>query len=397
MSLALPAGVAHQPEDQQGVATLLEEMLFRGAGDLDARAHSEALDRLGVQRDSSTGSWQMRLDATMIGLKFADALPLLADIARRPLLAEPCLTPSRDLALQALDALDDEPQRKTFIEVRKRHHPPPFNRSALGVREHLQAITIDQLRDYWRRCFVPQEAAIGFAGNLDWPSLRNQVEHLFGDWRGERALPDETAEPTRGYAHVEADSTQVHIGLAYDAPPETDPRSVLQHAAVAVLSGGMSGRLFTEVREKRGLCYSIGARYVNDQRRGAILSYAGTTIQRAQETLDVLIEELQKLSKGIEHGEFERAIVGMKSSLVMQGESTNARAASIVSDQLILGRPRTLDELADKVDRVTLDDLNDFVAAHPPGEMTIVTIGPEPLKTPRDTVTSGGSVAGDSR
>jgi predicted Zn-dependent peptidase len=110
-----------------------------------------------------------------------------------------------------------------------------------------------------------------------------------------------------------------------------------------------------------------------------VFSYVGTTAPRAQETLDVLIGELRRLSDGIEQGEFDRAIVGMKSRLVMQGESTSARAHAIAYDQYTLGRARTLEQRRAEVDAVTLDGLCRYVAGRRPEKMTIVTIGPEPL------------------
>ena len=119
----------------------------------------------------------------------------------------------------------------------------------------------------------------------------------------------------------------------------------------------MSGRLFTEVREKRGLCYSVFASYAGHKTYGAVLGYAGTTVPRAQETLDVLVAELKRLSQGVEPDEYERAVVGMKSRLVMQGESTSARARAIAGDQYVYGQPRTLDEWAAKVDAITLGPL----------------------------------------
>jgi predicted Zn-dependent peptidase len=157
---------------------------------------------------------------------------------------------------------------------------------------------------------------------------------------------------------------------------------MLQRAAVAVLSGGMSGRLFTEVREKRGLCYAVFSRYAADQHRGMVLAYAGTTTARAQETLDVLVGELRRLSDGVRRDEFDRAVVGMKSHLIMQGESTPARSGALAADQAVRGRPRSLDELAKEVDALDFDQLNRFVATHRPGEMTTVTIGPAALKLP---------------
>ena len=380
MSLMTPAGVAAEPADRLGVAALLAEMLCRGAGELDAKAHSDALDQLGVQRGTSVETTHLRLGATMIGSKLAEALPLLTDMIRRPVLGADTLEPSRDLALQALDALEDEPQQKVFMELRQRHFPAPFGRSPLGCRAHLEQITLDQVSHYWRSALTPGGSILGFAGCFDWAQLKDQIGQLLGDWHGRSSDPTPREPAARSYKHHEADTVQVHIGLAYDAVPEPDDRSMLQRAAAAVLSGGMSGRLFTQVRERHGLCYAIHAIYGSNKHLGAMLSYAGTTAPRAQQTLDILIAELRRLSQGVDADEFQRALVGMKSALVMQGESTSARAGAISVDQYIYGRPRSLDERIDQVNAVTLAQLNAFVRDHPPGEMTVVTIGPEPLK-----------------
>jgi len=379
MSMLTPAGLACEPDDQQGIGGLLAEMVCRGAGGLDAKAHSDALDQLGVQRGTGIETMHHHLGATMIGSTLPKALPLLLDMIRRPALDEASLEPSRDLALQALDALEDEPQQKVFYELKKLHFPKPFGGSSLGKREHLESMRIEQVRDHWRKAFVPTGSVLGFAGNFDWPALKDQVGRLLGDWRGEGSAPTGQGTAPRGYKHVVAETSQVHIGLAYEAVPEPDEDSILQRVAIAVLSGGMSGRLFTEVREKRGLCYSVFASYGGQKQYGVVLSYAGTTVPRAQETLDVLAGELRRLSGGARPDEYERAIIGMKSRLVMQGESTTARAHAIAGDQYMYGRPRTLDEWAVQVDAVTVERLNRFLKQRPPGPMTIVTIGPEPL------------------
>ncbi len=379
MSFLTPAGIAAEPPDRLGLSAMLAEIICRGAGGRSAREHSDALDTLGVDRSTANDMNHLRLSATMIGTKLPDALPLLADMIRAPAFDPAHLPPTRDLATQAIDALADEPQQRAFLELRQRQYPAPFGRSPLGDRDHLQQVTLDDLQAFARARFVPQGVILAFAGRFDWDALRGQVERLLGDWAGQAPDAVEAAAAPRGYSHLHADSAQVHIGVAYDAVKETDAQAVLQRAAAAVLSGGMSGRLFTEVREKRGLCYAVYAMYAGQRDRGAMLAYAGTSTPRAQDTLDVLTQELERLSNGVEPDEFERAIVGMKSRLVMQGESTAARAAAIAADQYTHGRPRTLDERAAEVDAVTLDDLNAFLAEHLPEDMTIVTIGPEPL------------------
>jgi len=379
MSLLVPAGSAAEPDERQGLSSILTEMIFRGAGDLDARAHSDAMDMLGVQRDTSVQSIHQSISATMIGTKLSAALPLILDMVVRPKLEDSALEPSRDLAIQAIDSLEDEPQEKVFVELRHRHFPQPLGRSHLGRRPDVESVELDHVKGYWQQRFVPDGSVLAFAGQLDFEQLKGMVADHLADWQGAAAEPTARNSAARGYTSSEADSTQVHIGLAYDALPEADESSILQHAATAILSGGMSGRLFTEVREKRGLCYAVYASYLGLRDRGVVLSYAGTTVPRAQETLDVLVGELRRLSDGIEQDEFDRAVVGMKSRLVMQGESTSARARAVAVDQYLLGRPRTLGELADRVESITLDKLRGFVTDHPPGDMTIVTIGPEAL------------------
>ena len=382
MTLLTPAGVARQPETQQGVAPLLAEMLGRGAGGQGSRAFNEALDTLGVHRSASAGNRHLRLGATLVGENLDAALPLLLSQALSPNLDANELEPSRDLCLQEIAALDDDPQRRAMIALRGHHFPEPLGRPSDGIAEHLKALTLDDVKQFWQNGVVSGGSILAFAGQFDWDKLRDTVGELTKDWAGQADEVEPTTAAPRGYTHLDAQTEQVHIGLAYDAPADPDEQSMLQRAAVSVLSGGMSSRLFTEVREKRGLCYSVYASYAGMRDRGAVLGYAGTTTPRAQETLDVFVAELKRLSQGIEVDELQRAMVGMKARLVMQGESTGARAGAIAADLYVHGRPRTLDELVDKVDSVTLEDVNRFVAENLIQDITAVTIGPERLNFP---------------
>ncbi len=380
ITMLAPAGVVAEPDDRQGAAAILSEMICRGAGDLDARAHSEALDQLGVRRDTDVQSTHLSVSASMIGAKLPESLPLLTDMIRRPALPDEGLEPSRDLSLQAIDALEDEPQQKVFVLMRGQHFNQPFDRSLLGCAEHIEKMTLAQVRAFHESAAVPGGMIVGIAGRFDWDQLRDDIGDLLGDWSGDVPAVELGDPPPRGYRHENADTTQVHIGVIYDAVPETDSNSVLQRTAASVLSGGMGARLFTEVREKRGLCYAVFANYGSNKHFGAMLSYAGTTAARAQETLDVLTAELRRISDGVEPDELARAVIGMKSNLVMQGESTAARAYAIATDQYLHGRPRTLDERIAEIDGVTLDAINGYLRDHPAGDMTIVTIGPQPLR-----------------
>ncbi|MFW5653342.1 MAG: hypothetical protein ACOC0P_04790, partial [Planctomycetota bacterium] len=121
--------------------------------------------------------------------------------------------------------------------------------------------------------------------------------------------------------------------------------------------------------------------------RGRVMGYVGTTPDRAQESLDVMIQELDRIAEGIDEHEFQRAVIGMKSRLVMQGESTSSRAASIAADAFVYGRPRTLIERAEEVDRVTLDAVNAYLRSRPQPQYTVVSLGPKQLEMPQGRTT----------
>jgi predicted Zn-dependent peptidase len=156
----------------------------------------------------------------------------------------------------------------------------------------------------------------------------------------------------------------------------------MEKIVVQVLSGGMAGRLFSEVREKRGLCYAVSAGYRGEREFGTVTAYVGTTPERADEALRVLRAELDRINSPegrITQDEFERAVIGMKSSLIFSGESTSARAAALATDQRRLGHPRTLEDVARQIDDVTLDRVHAYLARRGLGRMTIQTLGPKAL------------------
>jgi predicted Zn-dependent peptidase len=151
---------------------------------------------------------------------------------------------------------------------------------------------------------------------------------------------------------------------------------------IEVLSGGMGARLFTEVRERRGLVYSVRAAHSTIRGTGIIYAYAGTTPERSQETIQVLLEELRRVADGVQEEEIERARIGLLSALVMQGEASRSRAQAIARDQYLLGRVRTLEEIRAGITAVTPASLVAYLRERPPGDFTIATLGPKVLEIP---------------
>jgi predicted Zn-dependent peptidase len=384
----IPAGTGTEPAARLGLSTLAAELLLRGAGELTSRPQADALDALGLVRATENTGYYLRLTATMLGDRMLHALPLLADMILRPRFDADQLEPARDLALQELASLRDNPQERAALLLSQRHNPTPLNRSSYGTESGLTAITRDDLARFWSERARPVGSILAIAGAVDPDATTRALESLLAGWTGTAQPFTLAANPLRGRYHHEPDeaASQVQIYLAHDAPPEPDPLCPLERMLSAILSGGAACRLFVEVREKRALCYSVSSAYSADRAFGRVTAYVGTTPDKAQQSLDVLRAELARVNGptssggGVTAEELTRAKTRVKSNLVFAGESTAARAGALAGDYHRLGRARPLSELADQVDAVTLNALNGYLCRRQPGEMTIVTLGPRALE-----------------
>lgn len=380
----LPAGTARDPDDKLGLSAMLAEMLVRGSADLDSRRQADAFDALGVSRGTNVETFFISITATMLGTRLKEALPLIVDMVRRPRFDDDAVEPSRDLCVQSVESLRDDPPERLMVMVKEKHAAAPINRSALGTIEGLNRVRGEDIRQHWARHAVPRGSVLGIAGDVDPAQAKETLDALLSGWTGGVDPISWGTATTRGYHHENDATNQVHIGVAYDAPSENDPGCWPERVATNVLSGGMSCRLFTEVREKRGLCYSVSASYASDARFGRTVGYVGTTPDKAQQSLDVMLGELRRVrtpAGAVTQQEFERAVIGMKSRLVFSGESSGARASGIARDWVKLGRVRTLEELTRDIDAVTLEDVNRHLQSSAGlGEITIVTVGPAALK-----------------
>ncbi|WP_018461738.1 M16 family metallopeptidase [Thermus oshimai] len=358
----LPAGAVNEPFP--GASTLLEGWLWKGAGGLDAEGLAGALDALGVRRGSGAGLEYTAFSAAFLPEVLEEVFRLYALLLTEPWLKGEDLPAVKSVALQALRAQEDQPARKLFSELRKRVFRSPHGRDPLGEEEAIRGATPEALREDFARRYTPEGAILAVAGGVDWGRLRGALEPLLA-WRGEGVgyPTPELSEPSR--LLLKRPTAQVQIGLAYkDVGPE-DPGFYAARLALEALSGGMASRLFTEVREKRGLVYAVSAFPAGVKGQGLLMAYAGTTPERAGETLKVLREEVERLSEGITEDEFQRAKVGLKTALVLADESVRSRAASMARDLFMLGRVRPLSEIEGALEALTLEGVNAYLQAHP--------------------------------
>jgi len=380
----LPAGVALLPDGCCGAANVIADWIFRGAADKDNRRLGDALDGLGLHRAEAVSSSHLTIGAALEATNLAKGSELYADIVLKPHLKDEHFELARQLAVDRVRALDDEPRQKVMLKLQEQFYPPPLGRSAVGTIDELEALTARKTRQIVKDQFSLSQTVFAVAGKYDFDAVCHQMEDLFD----KDSIPSCFRKKAGGqpvvlggkparYAHIESDSAQVHIGLMTETVKPDDRNYYNARAAVSVLSGGMSARLFTEVREKRALCYSVGARYHALKEAAGIMCYAGTTPEKAQQTLEVIIGEFNRLGEGINQEEIDRAKAGLKSSLILHSESSSSRAGGIAADYYMLGRVRSLDEIKNRIEQTTVDSVLDFLREKKFGDFTVVTVGPK--------------------
>ncbi|QDT36451.1 M16 family metallopeptidase [Stratiformator vulcanicus] len=384
-SIMVPAGSVYDPPGESGSAAVLTELITRGAGPRNSRELSSDLDDLGTRRSESTGTSHLTFGVATLAENIPATLRIYRDILLSPRLPEAEFDASRAGVVQSVLANEDEPRSRTMSELRRRCYDVPWGLPTDGTLAGLEALSHQTVADHYRTCFRPNGAIVGVAGHVDFEGLKDLVDELLGDWPQQPEPSIETGPRGSKHDHITQDLTQTHIGISFDSIPYSHPQYFAAWAAASVLSGGMSSRLFTEVRERRGLCYAISASLRGTKAEGRLMCYAGTTNERAQETLDVTLGEFGRLAEGIEQNELDRCRSRAKSGLVMQQESTISRAGSIAKDWYHLGRVRTLDEVQSAIDALTVDDVLNFVRNHPPEDPTILTLGPDALELNKES------------
>lgn len=382
----IPAGSCYEPVNLCGLASLSCEMSQRGCGPYDSRAFLEELDFLGVERASSITTHHCSFSCAMPSSAFERTLELYSEMVRRPRLPEDQLEDARQLGLQDLRALEDEPSHRCFNELKRFRFPQPYGRTAQGTLDGLHAVDINAVREFCANTYHAGGSILAVAGNFDWSAVCKAVERTLGDWYGPEAQKLPPLVPRYGQWHTDHASNQTHLALAYDCDAYESPDYYKTRALVGILSDGMSSRLFAEVREKRGLVYSVFATCLSLAGLGSVLCYAGTTTNRAEETLQVLIETIQSLGENITEDELARLKVRIKSALVMEQESSAARSHQIAVDWFHLGRVPTREEVLQEIDSLTCEHLLKHFREHRPKNYSLVTVGSQPLELPSGIV-----------
>ena len=378
--LQFAAGIKDEPDEKLGLTHLLADMVFQGTESRSVRQLTDDFEAIGARRGGETGTEFARYSAQIVGNRFDRALELMADVLRHPTFPESEFEQMRNVQLQEIRRRDDEPMRRIFDLVRERFYSGTnLGRRALGLSETVAILTPDDLRNFWKEYYVPGGAVLSIAGNFEWDHVINRITELFGDWQGTPAASLAQQPTPRQAVNIEMqEGDQEHIGMAFPFPKYGDPNYYAALVVSEIFGGGMTSRLFREVREKRGLVYSVSAIFAPNGNFGAEFLYAGTTPEKSPETVQVILDELRRLqSEGVTEDELLRAKVQIKSELVMRGESSGARMSALMRSWWFERRLITIQELKETVDAVTRENITELLAGIPIFDALVIgAIGP---------------------
>ncbi len=374
------AGSLNEPDDKLGLCQLLEDMFFQGTPSRNARQITDAIELLGARRIVNTSFETMRLGMQVVHTKFDDALALVADLALNPTFPQKEFNQLKPLLLQAIKRRDDEPMRRAGeLIVRTYYRNSRMARPLLGTIDTVNALRVSDLKAYYERHFRADRAVFAIAGNFDWAQVVASVERLFGGWagggsQGHRDVP----EPVTAVAVEQDPGEQEHIYYGFPSVGYGDPDYFANLLAIEILGGGMTSRLFSEVREKRSLVYSVGAYATPARDSGAVLVYGGAPPEKARETAQVILAELHRLeSAGVTPDELDRAKIQLKSELVMQSESASSRMGSLLRGWWFERKVIPTLEVKEAIDAVTTEQILGLMRRFPPTKTLVLTgVGP---------------------
>ncbi|MBV8777922.1 MAG: insulinase family protein [Alphaproteobacteria bacterium] len=377
LGLWVDVGTRHEPALVNGVAHFLEHMAFKGTERRSALAIAEEIEAVGGHLNAYTSRESTAYYAKVLKEDVALALDILADILQHSTFEPEELERERTVILQEIGQAHDTPDDIVFDYFQERAYPDQaMGRPVLGTPEIIRNLPRQAVVAYLAENYGASRMVLSASGNLDHEPFVALAHRLLGDLPAERAVTTEPARYVGGEDRLDRDLEQLHLVLGFPGVPLCDP----DYYAAAVLStafgGGMSSRLFQEVRERRGLVYAINS-FAHSYRDGGLFGiYAGTGEDEAAELLPVLCDETLKLADGFLPPELARAKAQMKAGLLMSLESTSARCEQMAQHMLIHGSPFDPDEIVRRIDAVDDAAIGRVVARWRDGRPTLVALGP---------------------
>jgi len=358
------AGARHEQAAQNGIAHFLEHMAFKGTKRRSALQIAEAIEDVGGYINAYTSRETTAYYARVLKDDVPLALDVVADILRNPVFDPREIEVERGVILQEIGQAADTPDDIIFDWLQEEAYPDhPLGRTILGPETRVQGFGRPDLDGFVDQYYRPGQMVLSAAGAVDHEALVRMAEDMFGDMIPSEAIAPATARFRGGETRHVKDLEQAHFALAFESPEYGSPDIYTSQIYALALGGSMSSRLFQEIRERRGLCYTIFAQAGAYADTGMMTIYAGTSEDQMGDLAGITVDEMKRAAGDMSDAEIERARAQMKAGMLMGLESPSNRAERLARMLQIWGRVPDLSETVERIDAVTLADVR-RLAAH---------------------------------
>lgn len=372
------SGARNERPGEHGLAHLLEHMAFKGTGGRSAWKIASEIEDVGGEINAATSVETTSFYARVLKDDVPLAVDILADILNDSLFDPHELEREQHVILQEIGAAHDTPDDVVFDRFTETaFHDQALGRSILGTPETVESFTSAQLRAFMERQYGAERMVVVAAGGVSHDEFVREVEKKLGSFR-----PHATSEPHQAASYVGGDYREgrdlmdAQIVLGFEGRAYHVRDFYASQVLSMILGGGMSSRLFQEVREKRGLCYSVYAFHWGFSDTGIFGIHAATGKDDIARLVPVLVDELRRAGEDISQEELNRARAQYRAGLMMSHESAASRASQIARQMLLFGRPITTEELVDRLSKLTVERLTDLSSRLFSTRPTIAAIGP---------------------
>ena len=376
------AGSRDESDEVAGITHLMEHMLFKGTPEMDALGVAQAFESIGAQENAATGEEYTVLYARFLPEHLERALDLMSDMVLRPTLAD--LEREREVIVEEIRMYEDRPDQMADEHLSSLiFHGDPLGRPIIGSAETVRSVDQEILREFHSGTYTASNVFVVGAGKLGDGALERMVEQKLSSLpHGEPFAREANPDPPESrflYKHKETEQYHVSLG-SLGIPAKSEDRYAMA-ALNNVLGGGMSSRLFQEVREKRGLAYAVYSYHQGYSDTGAIKTYVGSTTGNVEEAVRVIAEQLTRIQEEtVSEEELERTKQQLKSSTLLALESTAARMNRIGRSVITGSELLTPEEIAARIEAVSAEDIRSLARTNLDlDSMYLSAVGPKEL------------------
>jgi predicted Zn-dependent peptidase len=382
-------GTRHEKASENGVAHLLEHMAFKGTKRRSATAIAEEIEAVGGHLNAYTSREQTAYYAKVLKEDVALAVDVLADILQHSVFDEEELGRERSVVLQEIGQAADTPDDIIFDLFQETAFPDqPVGWPVLGRADIVSAMPRRAIADFVGENYGGESMVFAASGKIEHEALVEAVRGTFGDLPSRSAAVSEPAVYAGGDCREERDLEQVHLILGFRGVAFDDPDFYTQQVFSMLFGGGMSSRLFQEVREKRGLVYSVYSFASSYRDDGLFGIYAGTGEKEVGELVPIVCDQLGAVAHDVTEEEVQRARTQLKSGLLMSREGTSNRCEQLAQHLLVYGHPLRVDELVSRIEAVDEAAVRRFVSRLTAGAPTVAAVGPLSSLESHDRITA---------